>query len=249
MSRLFGTISVYGFLIAGAMALAVLYMRCQEKRLLLPRDSSLDLALWVIPAGIIGARIYYVAFSWEQYAADPLSVLYIWRGGLAIYGGVIGGTAGALLLARVKKLPFGKLMDMLAPALILGQAIGRWGNFFNQEAYGNPVTDPAWQFFPYAVRIGEAWFQATFFYESLWDFLGFLLLHAIRKKIRRPGDLFACYLCYYGLGRAFIEGLRSDSLWWGSVRVSQALAAALFIGAGVFVWIRETGKHAVSKDL
>ncbi len=249
MSRLFGIISAYGLLIACAMVLAVLYMHRQEKRLLLPKDSSLDLALWVIPCGILGARLYYVAFTWEQYAAHPLSVLYIWEGGLAIYGGVIGGVAGAFLLARVKKLPFGKLMDMLAPAVILGQAIGRWGNFFNQEAYGNPVTDPAWQFFPYAVRIGEAWFQATFFYESLWDFLGFLLLHAIRKKIRRPGDLFACYLCYYGLGRAFIEGLRSDSLWWGSVRVSQVLAAVLFVGAGLFVLIRETEKHAVSKDL
>ena len=186
---LFGVVTVrmYAILIVTGMVLAVLYMRCQEKRLGLPKDTALDMALWAIPAGIIGARLYYVAFTWDLYAPDPLSILKIWNGGLAIYGGIIGGFLGVLFLSRKKKLPLMKLMDMAAPAVILGQAVGRWGNFFNGEAYGRLITDPKWCFFPYGVQVDGAWYQATFFYESVWDLLGFLLLHLVRKKCGRTG--------------------------------------------------------------
>ena len=234
---LFGFIPIYGALIAGAIGLGVYLCGRQEERLGLPKDTAVDFALWVIPAAMIGARLYYVAFQWPLYASDPARILRVWEGGLAIYGGVIGGAAAALLYAQKKKIPCGVLTDMAAPALILGQAIGRWGNFVNREAYGELITDPALQFFPLAVRIGEAWHMATFFYESLWDFLGFWVLWLNRKKVKTPGSLFLGYLCWYGLGRAFIEGLRTDSLMWGGIRVSQVLSALLFMAAGaVLLW-------------
>ena len=182
---LFGVIPIYGLLIALGVLLAVLYAGRQEARLGLPRDTAVDVVLWAVPPGIIGARLYYVAFTWERYASDPLSVLYIWEGGLAIYGGIIGGVLGILLYAKRKKLPLPTLTDMVVPAVILAQAIGRWGNFFNGEAYGRAVTDSALQFFPYAVHVGGAWYQATFFYESMWDLAGFFVLHLTRKKWRR----------------------------------------------------------------
>ena len=238
---LFGVVTVrmYAILIVTGMVLAVLYMRCQEKRLGLPKDTALDMALWAIPAGIIGARLYYVAFTWDLYAPDPLSILKIWNGGLAIYGGIIGGFLGVLFLSRKKKLPLMKLMDMAAPAVILGQAVGRWGNFFNGEAYGRLITDPKWCFFPYGVQVDGAWYQATFFYESVWDLLGFLLLHLVRKKMRADGDLLFLYFAFYGVGRAFIEGLRSDSLWWGPFRVSQVLSLALAVAGLAVLAVRE----------
>lgn len=229
--RLFGVISIYGLLIACAMALSVFLCSRQEKRLGLPKDMTYDLALWVIPAGIIGARLYYVAFRWEMYSSDPLSILYIWEGGLAIYGGVIGGVLAAFAFSRIRKVPFGKLADMIAPALILSQAIGRWGNYFNGEAYGRLIENPALQWFPLAVKIGGNWHMATFFYESLWDFAGFWLLWLARKKTTASGNLFLLYLVWYGLGRACIEGLRTDSLMLGPVRVSQALSVLLCISA------------------
>ena len=136
---------------------------------------------------------------------------------------------------------------MVAPALILGQAIGRWGNFFNGEAYGNPITDPAWQFFPVAVYADGAWHQATFFYESCWDLAGFILLWGIRKKLKTPGSLFLLYLCWYGLGRTVIEGLRTDSLTLGPVRVSQALSAVLVIAAGIALIVRAKKNKNVNR--
>ena len=236
---LFGVIPIYGLLIALGVLLAVLYAGRQEARLGLPRDTAVDVVLWAVPPGIIGARLYYVAFTWERYASDPLSVLYIWEGGLAIYGGIIGGVLGILLYAKRKKLPLPTLTDMVVPAVILAQAIGRWGNFFNGEAYGRSVTDSALQFFPYAVHVGGAWYQATFFYESMWDLAGFFVLHLTRKKWRRPGSLTLLYFGFYGFGRMLIEGLRSDSLWWGPFRVSQVLSGVLAAVCGAALYLRE----------
>ena len=158
-----------------------------------------------MPFGIIGGRLYYVAFQWPLYARNPISILYIWEGGLAIYGAIIGGALGVWLLCRRRKVPFIRVLDLVAPELILSQGIGRWGNFFNQEAYGYAIEDPAWQFFPVAVKIGSVWHMATFFYESVWDVGGFFLLWSLRKKTRREGDLFLLYLLWYGAGRAVIE--------------------------------------------
>ena len=235
---LFGVIPIYGLLIAGAMALGVFLCARQEQRLGLPKDTAVDFALWVLPAAIVGARLYYVAFQWPMYAAEPLRILYLWEGGLAIYGGVIGGAAAALIYSRVKKVPFAALADMVAPVLILGQAIGRWGNFVNQEAYGGLIENPALQFFPLAVYADGAWRMATFFYESLWNFIGFLILWFSRKRVTIRGNLFLGYLVWYGLGRSVIEGLRTDSLMWGGVRVSQALSVLLALGAGAALLIR-----------
>ena len=237
--RLFGVVSIYGLLIAYAMALSVFLCSKQEKRLGLPKDLTYDLALWVIPAGVIGARLYYVAFQWDMYRQNPLSILYLWEGGLAIYGGVIGGALAVFAFSRIKKAPFGKLADMIAPGLILSQAIGRWGNFFNSEAYGRLIDNPALQWFPLAVNVDGEWHMATFFYESLWDFAGFWLLWLNRKKTTVPGNLFLLYLIWYGLGRAFIEGLRTDSLMLGPVRVSQALSILLCLGGATWLVYRK----------
>ena len=237
---LFGVIPIYGLLIAGAMALGVYLCSRQEKRLGLPKDTAVDFALWVLPAAIVGARLYYVAFQWPLYAAEPLRILELWEGGLAIYGGVIGGALAVFAFSRIRHVPFGTLADMIAPALILSQAIGRWGNFFNGEAYGRLIENPALQWFPLAVNVDGAWHMAAFFYESLWDLLGFLVLWLTRKKTARPGNLFLLYLIWYGLGRAFIEGLRTDSLMLGPLRVSQVLSILLCLGAAAtLLWRRK----------
>ena len=243
---LFGFLPIYGVLIALAIGLGVVLCLSQEKRLGLPQDLSIDFALSVIPAAVIGARLYYVAFQWEAFADNPVSILYIWEGGLAIYGGVIGGLLGVFALSRVRKVSFWALVDMAIPSLLLGQAIGRWGNFFNQEAYGNPVVNPSFQFFPWAVLVDGTWYQATFFYESMWDLAGFLILWCTRKKWR-PGDGLPLYMIVYGLGRVWIEGLRSDSLYLSgtSVRVSQLLSGLMVLGGAMYFWIRRRKRNAV----
>lgn len=237
--QLFGFIPIYGLLIAAGIGLGVLVCSRREKEMGLPRDISVDLALWAVPAAVVGSRLYYVAFQWSLYANDPLRILAVWEGGLAIYGGVMGGALGVWLLSKRKKVSFPKLADFTAPSLILGQAIGRWGNFFNGEAYGYPVSDPNWQFFPVAVNIAGQWHMATFFYESVWDLGGFLFLWLNRKKTARDGDLFLLYLIWYGFGRAIIEGLRTDSLMLGSLRVSQWLSGALCLAALCLLLLRK----------
>lgn len=231
-SRLFfGLLPWYSVLIVTGICLALGLSIRQEKRLGLPKDTVVDLALWVIPLGILGARIYYVAFAWETFAPDPISVFYIWRGGMAIYGGIIGGFIAIVLFARKRRLPLPCLTDMIAPGLALAQAIGRWGNYFNMEAYGVEITSPAWQFFPVAVFIpaasGGTWHMATFFYESMWDLLVFALLMFSRPRMHRRGDTTLWYFLLYGAGRLVIEGLRTDSLMASSLRVSQLLSACL----------------------
>ena len=194
----------------------------------------IDAAFWVIPAGLIGARLYYVIFQWDIFAPDPLSILRLWEGGLAIYGGVIGGLLGVLLFAKHRRITPAVMTDMIVPGLALAQSIGRWGNYFNMEAYGRPIANEAWQFFPIGVQIpaGNAyvWHMATFFYESCWDMLVFLLLwFVIRKRSGKPGSTTLCYLLLYGTGRFFIEGLRMDSLMTSTIRVSQLLSLVLVL--------------------
>ena len=238
---LFGAIPIYGLLIAAAIAVAVFLCSREEKRLQLPQDTSIDLTLWLIPAAIIGARLYYVAFQWDMYAQNPIRIFYVWEGGLAIYGGVIAGILTGFAFSRKKKIPFGVLADLVAPVLILGQAIGRWGNYFNGEAYGYLVENPAWQFFPAAVLVNGQWHMATFFYESMWNLAGFILLWLKRKTVKIPGNLFLGYLMWYGAGRTVIEGLRTDSLMLGPLRVSQILSIMLVLFAFCF-WLIRTKK-------
>lgn len=248
---IFGKLPWYSVLIVSGILLALLHCMREEKRLGLKKDTVTDLALWAIPFGVIGARLYYVIFAWDTFAANPLSALKIWEGGLAIYGGVLGGLLGVLLFARRRRLHPGMLTDMIVPGLALAQAVGRWGNYFNMEAYGAAITDPRWQFFPAGVLIPEngemVWHMATFFYESMWDFAVFAVLMALRKRVRRPGDLTCVYLILYGLGRMVIEGLRTDSLMWGPVRVSQALSLALCLGAAAVLIVRALRAHPKTK--
>jgi len=190
-----------------------------------------DFCLLAIPLAVIGARLYYVIFEWDIYKNRPLDIIKIWEGGLAIYGAVIGGIIAALIFSRWRRINFWDLVDIVSPSLILGQAIGRWGNFFNQEAYGKIVTDKAWQWFPYAVYIEarQEWHMATFFYESMWNLLVFIFLFNYRKRRKVPGEVFLLYTFLYSCGRIVIEGFRTDSLYLGPFRVSQLLAALLII--------------------
>ena len=225
----------YGMLIALGVLLGVFLAMKRESRLGLAKATTIDLALVGVPAALVGARLYYVAFSWDFYKDDLWKILSVREGGMAIYGGVLAALLAGWIFSRVRKVPFASLADLAAPSLALGQAVGRWGNFVNQEAYGYAVTDPALCRFPIAVFI-EAdgrWHLATFFYESAWCFLivAFILLMERKGRLRRPGDAFLWYLLLYGAERAVVEGLRTDSLMLGPVRVSQLLAALLALGS------------------
>ncbi len=238
-----GTLPWYSVLILTGIITALLLCQREEKRLGLLQDTTLDLALRIVPCGVIGARLYYVIFNWSAFADDPLSILRIWEGGLAIYGGIIGGLAAGIWFSRKRRIPLLTLTDLVLPGVALGQAIGRWGNYFNMEAFGRAVTNPKWQFFPVSVLIPEdgqqVWHMATFFYESAWDLMVFLALwFGVRKHAKRRGTVTLWYMLLYGLGRFFIEGLRTDSLMAGNVRVSQLLSGCICLFAAVALVVR-----------
>ena len=241
------TIHWYGVLIALGVLGAVLLAWLREERLGLKRETTLDLALICVPVGILCARLYYVIFSWDYYAAHPAEILDIRGGGLAIYGGVIGGVLAGWIYSRVKKIPFGTLADLVAPGLAFGQAVGRWGNFLNQEAYGAAVTNPHLHIFPLSVYIeGSGWHYATFFYESLWCALIciFLLIAEKRGFFKRKGDTFLWYLFLYALERCLVEGLRTDSLYIGPLRVSQALSLTVLLVLQIGLCLRLRGRQS-----
>lgn len=241
--ELFGlSIPWYSILIMSAVALGLFLAMKEEKRLALPKDTVLNFALLAIPLGIVGARIYYVVFSWSKFASDPFEIFRVWNGGLAIYGAVIGGLIAALILTRGNLTRFLTLCDLCAPSLVLGQAIGRWGNYANMEAYGARVSEEWAQFFPLAVEIPTVmadgstfwyWHMATFFYESLLCALIFVFLWKFKKKAQRCGDVFFMYLLLYCAERTVIEGLRDDSLTivisGGQVRFSQVLSTVVLL--------------------
>lgn len=249
--ELFGLrIHWYGVLIALGIALGVGLAGARQKKLGLAKDTALDLALICIPAAIVGARLYYVAFSWESYADDPWwKIFAVWEGGLAVYGGVLAGLLAGWLYARRRRISFWQLADLVAPCIPLGQAIGRWGNFINQEAHGGLVSDPALQFFPISVKIGEAWFYATFFYESVWclSIVIAILIGERKNWFCRRGDAFLAYVFLYALERSFVEGLRTDSLYLGAFRVSQLLSL-LAMGAAAVLWLVNRRKDSVQTD-
>lgn len=226
-------IKFYGVIMALSMLLGILLACKLAKKRGIKSDDIMLLALIVLPCAVVGARLYYCFFYEYNYSFAELFNLR--QGGLAIYGGVIGGLIGIVIYCLIKRdiKMLGVICDICVPCLILGQALGRWGNFFNQEAYGNMVTNPSLQWFPFAVYIEaeEAWFQATFFYESLWNLIGLAILLMVYYRSKLVGTTTATYLVWYGLGRLWIEGLRSDSLYIGntSIRVSQALSALLIV--------------------
>ena len=231
------SIHLYGLIIATGLVLAVFYAcrRCREFGI--KEDDLLDGVLWVTPFAILCARAYYCVFSWDQYADDPISVLYIWNGGLAIYGGVIGAVLGVIVFCKIKKLKIATILDMVLIGFLIGQSIGRWGNFFNREAFG-AETDSFFRMGLTNVKTGiTTYYHPTFLYESVWNALGFLLLHFASKKRKYDGQVALMYAAWYGLGRCLIEGLRVDSLWWGPFRVSQLLAGISCLAAvGILLW-------------
>ena len=225
------SINFYGLLIALGLMLAVIYAWKRSKEFGINQDHLTDGVLWIAPFAILCARLYYCAFRWEEggYADDPISVLYIWNGGLAIYGAVIGAGIGTVIHCKLKKMSLPAVLDLVALGFLLGQAIGRWGNFFNREAYGAEtdaflrmglMLDPDRE--PFSRYM---YYHPTFFYESVWNLVGFVGLHLMSKTRKYDGQIALGYVAWYGLGRALIEGLRTDSLYWGSFRVSQVLAA------------------------
>lgn len=239
----------YGILIAAGLLLALWFCSKQAPKFGVSPDHVMDTALWAAPAGILGARLYYIVFYLDLYrnadgSLNFVKMIRIWDGGLAIYGCVIAGVLTAYAVSRVKKFPFLPMADDLVMGLLIGQSIGRWGNFMNREAFGS-VTDVPWRMRLWTAS-GEFYdVHPTFLYESLWNLTGFLLIWLVLTKHRRfDGQNFLCYLLWYGLGRLWIEGLREDSLYLfgvtflgAPVRVSQALSALLLaVSAMLLLW-------------
>ena len=234
-------IRFYGIIIAVGLLLACYYGLRRKKAFGMTEDEIMDGALMIIPFAIICARAYYCIFAWNEFKANPISVFYIWQGGLAIYGGVIGAAIGIVVYCLVKKIPVGTVLDITSLGFLIGQSIGRWGNFFNREAFGAKTESFLRMGLKLtADRITTAqtnYFHPTFLYESVWNAIGFVLLHFLSKKRKYDGQVALGYAAWYGLGRCFIEGLRTDSLYWGSFRVSQVLALiSCLIATGVLVW-------------
>lgn len=224
------TIYYYGVIIALGLMLAVAYGLRRGKEFGLKQDDILDGVLWIVPLCIICARLYYVLFELEQYKTFA-DVVNIRKGGLAIYGGVIGAVIGVMIFSKVKKVSLPAVLDLVGIAFLIGQSIGRWGNFMNREAYGAPTDS----FLRMGLVVnGElGYYHPTFLYESVWNAVGFVLLHFLSKRRQYDGQMALGYAAWYGLGRAFIEGLRMDSLYWGPFRVSQVLAAVSCLAAVV----------------
>ena len=237
-------ISWYAILIVAAIVFGLYISLRESRRQNLSDDVLLDFMLYAIPLAIVFARLYYVLFRFNMYSEDLLSVFNIREGGLAIYGGVIGGFIAARITAKKHKISTLTILDLVVPALVLGQAIGRWGNYINMEAYGLRIAEESLQFFPFAVEIpvGEFWYwhMATFFYEFCWDLLVFFLLLVVRRNARQLGDTFCWYLLLYCAGRTVIEGLRYDSLTFISefVRISQVLSAIAAFAVVVYFFTR-----------
>ena len=235
----------YGVLIAIGMLLAVVYACRRCKSFGLTDNDLIDGVLCIVPFAVLCARAYYCIFEWEAFAANPISVLYIWEGGLAIYGGVIGAAIGIVVFSRIKrhKVKLTAVLDMTALGFLIGQSIGRWGNFINREAFGAETTS--------FLRMGllnkltgvVTYYHPTFLYESLWNACGFVLLHFLSKRRKYDGQIALCYVAWYGLGRAMIEGLRTDSLYLGPIRVSQLLAAVSCVAAVSVLIILAFKKH------
>ena len=223
----------YGILLALAVSIGAILVLREAERQGINTDHVLNIILIVVPFAFLGARLYYVVFNWSYYSRYPSEILAIWHGGLAIHGGLIGGFLVAFFLLKKYRINFWQAADIAAPSIILGQALGRWGNFFNQEAYGYEV-DP--EVLPWAMYIDGAYRHPTFLYESLWN-LGvffFLLWLKGRKGLPR-GDVFLAYVVLYSVGRFFIEGLRTDSLMLTANLRAAQVVSALAIGIGLIL--------------
>lgn len=243
----------YGIIIAIGFLLAVIYALKRAPRFGLNEDNIIDLMIYSVPVAIVGARLYYVVFyEWSfegSLWANLWRIIKIWEGGLAIYGGIIFAFFGALFFARSKKVKFGAVADIAALGLLIGQAVGRWGNFINREAYGYRTNVP-WKM-GLTNQYGTFYYHPTFLYESLWNILGFVLLHFYSKKRKFDGEVFVMYLGWYGLGRIYIESLRQDSLFlFGTgLRVSQVVALICIILSVVTLAYNRIGRTHEPEEL
>ena len=247
------SINMYGLIIAFGLLMAVVYATRRSKQFGLKNDDLMDGVLFIVPFAILCARLYYCIFQWDSYKDNPIEILYIWKGGLAIYGGVIGAALGILVFSKVKKVNIGAVLDITSLGFLIGQSIGRWGNCFNREAFG-AETDSFLRMGLQNARTGAVTYvHPTFLYESLWNAAGFVLIHFLSKRRKYDGQVALMYVAWYGLGRTFIEGLRQDSLYWGDFRVSQMLAAISCFAAVAalmafgFFWRPDPAKTQVNK--
>lgn len=248
-----GFVQVYWyavFILSGIFLGLWIAVRESERRNL-PKDTIVDLVFIGLPISVIVSRIYYVIFKWEYYAAHPMEIIAIWKGGLAMHGVLIGAVLTTIMFAKVRKINFWKLLDILAPSLILAQAIGRWGNFINQEAHGGPVSREFLEslylpdFIINQMYIEGTYYHPTFLYESLWNFGGFMMLMLLRRANLRQGELFLTYLIYYSAGRFFIEGMRTDSLMLTEyLRIAQVMSIALILVSILLIWYRRKKGYA-----
>lgn len=226
----------YGIIIAVGMLIAILLSSYTSKLKGIDFDELLNMILISLPLAIIGARLYYVIFSFSDYVNNPIEILNIRQGGLAIHGGIIVGLLTAFTYCYRKKLNFIEYADVVAAPIIIAQAIGRWGNFFNQEAHGGPVSYSFIKHFPMFIQNGMhidgIYYHPTFLYESIWDLCVFFILLAILKRAKRPGIVIFSYVGLYSIGRFFIEGLRTDSLMIGPLRIAQVVSLI-----GMLTWL------------
>lgn len=230
----------YGVLMATGMILGTLIALKEAKRVGIKEDDILDLAIFAIPAGLLGARLYYVIFNWEYYSQNPSQILNFRGGGMAIHGALIAGILTGYIFTKIKKIDFWKMADTVILGMPLAQAIGRWGNFINGEAHGGP-TDLPWGIIVDGVKV-----HPTFLYESIWDLGIFVFLWMFRKKKKYEGQVIVYYVILYSLGRFFIEGLRTDSLMIGPLRMAQVISLAGVIG-GIIVHIYLSKKNKEDK--
>ena len=242
----------YGVIIACGFILAALYCAHKAPDFGFTADDLYDIVIWIIPACIIGARLYYVLFRLDTYIANPAKIFAIRDGGLAIYGGIIFGIITAIIWCKVKKKKFFALGDLLVFGLLIGQAIGRWGNFINREAFGG-LTGIFCRMGLTLPNGATVYVHPTFLYESLWNIIGFVILCVLSKKKERKfdGQYFWFYIFWYGLGRMWVEGLRTDSLYIGAtgIRVSQLLAAVSAVAALVILIVKsKKAKQAAPAD-
>ena len=263
-----GNLDIYwcGVIIAVGFGLGLWVYLSHNRTCGIHPDEGLDVILWAMVGAIVGARAYYVAFQWDNYKDNLKEIFNLRGGGLAIYGGIIGALIVAFIVCRIKKLPMLPVADAAFPGVMLGQAIGRWGNFFNMEAFGTNTTLP-WGMTSDTISAYLSRHQAalaaqgimvdptlpvhpTFLYESLWNLIGVaILLLWLFPRRSYDGQITLGYTAWYGLGRFFVEGLRTDSLMWGSVRVSQALGGVLFIvAAGLMLFIFLRGRKPMTLE-
>jgi len=232
----------YGILITTGIILAFIVVQKEMVKRGMHPDFLTDLLIWAVPLSIISARIYYVIFSWETYKDHPVDVFKIWEGGIAIHGALIGAFLTTYFYTKRRGISFWKVVDIAVPGILIGQIIGRWGNFINQEAHGGPVSQsflentwiPDW--IMNQMTINGVTYHPTFLYESLWNVVGLIIVLLLRRVRLKRGEMFFFYLTWYSIGRYFIEGMRTDSLYGGGLRAAQIVSIiAIIFAVSMFI--------------